>query len=113
MDEKPKLINKTPATFAGEMKTVAAEHPAVVAIPEVVRVTIVAVEPLVIAVVFDVENLEVAVGVRFARDAPYSHCPLIALGAVFYLASKCPSAWHQVSSFFRLFVYRLDKRYLS
>ena len=55
--------------MAGEIKKVAAEHPPVVAIPEVVGVAVVAVQPQAVLVVFDVEDLEVAIGVRFVRDA--------------------------------------------
>lgn len=47
----------------------------VVAIVEVVRAAITTAEPQSIAVVFDVEDLEVAVGVRCVRDAIYVHCP--------------------------------------
>ena len=46
--------------FAG-----ANEHPAIVGIPEVVRVAIVAVEPPTIVIVLHVEHLEVAVRVSF------------------------------------------------
>ncbi len=49
------------------MKRVATqEHPAVVAIPEVVRVAVVAVEPLLAVVVaLDVEHVEVAIRVGY------------------------------------------------
>lgn len=53
------------------MKRVAPhEHPAVVSIPEVVRVAVVAVEPATIVVVFDVEHVEVIV--RVADYACYA-----------------------------------------
>jgi|TARA_Y100000310_G_scaffold163662_1_gene163484 hypothetical protein len=51
-------------------KPVAAdEHPSVVRIPDVVGVTIVAVEPELVLVTLDVEHVEVAVRVRFMRSA--------------------------------------------
>ena len=47
------------------MKPVATgEHPAVVAIPDVVGVVPIGVEPTVIVVVFDVEHVRIAVGIR-------------------------------------------------
>ena len=50
------------------MKTVATqEHPAVVAIPVVVRVVPIRVEPTVVVVVFDVEHVRVAVGIGIVR----------------------------------------------
>ena len=39
------------------------EHPLIIAVPEVVRVAVVAVEPLVIVVMLNVEHVEVAVRV--------------------------------------------------
>jgi len=51
------------------MKPVATdEHPAVVAIPDVVGVVIVGVEPTGIIVVFDVEHVRVAIGIRIVQD---------------------------------------------
>ena len=48
-----------------ELKRVAAgKHPAVAAIPEVVGIVVVAVQPQAIVVPFNVEHLEVAVRVR-------------------------------------------------
>lgn len=48
------------------MKRVATdEHPAVVAIPEVVGIAIVAVEPLAIVITFHIEHLEVAIRVGY------------------------------------------------
>ncbi len=55
------------------MKRVAPhEHPAVVSVPEVVRVAVVAVEPATIVVVFDVEHVEVVV--RVADYVRYASC---------------------------------------
>lgn len=46
------------------MKQVASDkHPAVVAVPDVVGVVIVAVEPPVVVIAFNVEHLEIAVRV--------------------------------------------------
>ncbi len=47
------------------MKKVASdEHETVVSVPEVVRMAVVAIEPLPIIIVFDVDHVEVAVRVR-------------------------------------------------
>ncbi|MGA2666841.1 MAG: hypothetical protein ABSE91_01965 [Patescibacteria group bacterium] len=75
------------------MKKVAAERPPVVAIPDVVGVTIVAVEPTSVLVAFDVEHLEVAVGVRQVQNALRSHCSSITLRAVFYFGPFNPLAF--------------------
>lgn len=46
------------------MKNVAAgENPAIVSIPDIVRLAVVAVEPMTIAIVFDVEHVEVTIRV--------------------------------------------------
>lgn len=84
-----------------EMKRIATEeHPAVVTIPEVVRVAVVAVEPRVVRIAFDVEHVEVAVRVSCcAKYLPYHH-PLNTLGIESHSASKCHNTLHQVSSFF-------------
>lgn len=84
---------KTPADLAGGIKIVAAERPPVAAIPEFVRVTIIAVEPKTVVVVFDVEHFEVAIGIRFVRYATLCHCPLITLGTVFYSGPLSPLAF--------------------
>ncbi|GEM_PF-5059889 len=53
------------------MKRVAteAEHPPVVGVPEVVRVTVVGVEPEVVVIVLNVEEVGVAVRVGCVYDA--------------------------------------------
>lgn len=49
-------------TSNGEMKSVvAAEHPSIDSIPDIVRVTIVAVEPKVVVIALDIEHVEVAI----------------------------------------------------
>jgi len=88
------------------MKIVAAEHPTVVAIPEVVGVTVVAVEPQVVVIAFDVEDLELAVGIRFVRDALCSHCSLITLRAVFYFGPFNPLAFRTKYIHFLILTYR-------
>jgi len=40
---------------------VAAEHPSIDSIPDIVRVTIVAVEPKVVVIALDIEHVEVAI----------------------------------------------------
>lgn len=51
--------------MSGEIRRVSAgEHPAVVGIPLVVGVAVVRVEPPTIVIVFDVEHVEIAVGIR-------------------------------------------------
>jgi len=67
------VLTKTPAK-AGETKTLADEREQIVGIQVVVRVPVIAVEPQAILIAFDVEDLEVAVGVRFVRDAFFCHC---------------------------------------
>ena len=74
------------------MKKVATEHPHVVGVVEVVRVRIVAVEPQAVLVVFDVEHVRVTIAVGFVPAALYSHCSLIALGAVFHFGPFNPLA---------------------
>lgn len=74
------------------MKKVATEHPHVVGIVEIVRVRIVAVEPQTVLVMFDVEHVRVTITIGFVPDALYSHCSLIALGAVFYFGPFNPLA---------------------
>lgn len=78
---------------AGEIKTVAGEDPDLVAVVEVLGIGIVAVQPAPIVIVFDIEDLEVAVRVGKVRNALCSHCLLIRkvrnLKAVYNLASKC------------------------
>ena len=61
------------------MKRFAAESPPVVSVPEVVSVTVVAVEPASVVIAFDVEHLEIAIGIRCMRRALYYHCSLIQL----------------------------------
>lgn len=60
----------------GEIKIVATEHQPVVTIQEVVRMTVVTVQPVAIRVTFDVEDLEVAIGVCNVRGAIRNHCSL-------------------------------------
>ena len=58
----------------------------VVAIPKVVRMTVVAVEPTLVIVVFNIEHIEVAVRVSCCIGyRPYHH-PLNTLGVVSYSA---------------------------
>jgi len=62
------------------MKIVATqEHPAVVAIPVVVGVVPIRIEPTVVVVVFDVEHVRIAVGIGIVRDIIHKHHPLILL----------------------------------
>lgn len=76
------------------MKRVATEHPLVVSVPEVVRVAVVAVQPQVIVVVFDVEDLEVAIGVRFVRSAIRYHCPLNDTSGLYFIRHHNARAPH-------------------
>jgi len=47
------------------MKRVAAEkHPTVVGVPDIVGVAVVGVEPTTIVIVFDIEHVEIVVGIR-------------------------------------------------
>ena len=72
--------------MSGEIGRVSAgEHPAVVGIPRVVGVAVVAVEPPAIVVVFDIEHVEIAVGIRERARCHPCHCPSITLKAVSYL----------------------------
>jgi hypothetical protein len=74
------------------MKKVAAEHPDVLGVVDVVRVGIVAVEPETVLVAFDVEHVRVTIAVGFVPNALFSHCPLIPLGTVFYSGPLNPLA---------------------
>jgi hypothetical protein len=58
---------------------------AVVSVPPVVRVTVVAVEPRAIVIAFDVEHVEIAVR-KHIKHHPYHHS-LSTLRAVYYSAS--------------------------
>jgi hypothetical protein len=51
------------------MKKVATEHPHVVSVVEVLGVSVVAVEPQAVLVVFDIEHVQVAIAVGFVRYA--------------------------------------------
>ena len=95
----------------GETKIVAGKHPDLVAVVEVLGVGIVAVQPEPVVIVFDVEDLEVAIRVGNVRDA-LCKSPLLdsenpKLEAVYHSASKCHGTSHQVSLFFRLIAHRL------
>jgi len=51
--------------MSGEIKRISAgEHPAILGVPEVRGVAIVRVEPPIVVVVFHIEHVQVAVGVR-------------------------------------------------
>ena len=75
MDKELELVilTKTPAK-AGEINTLAGEQPDHFAVVAVLGVGIVAVQVAHVLIAFDVEDLEVAVGVRFVRDAFFCHC---------------------------------------
>jgi hypothetical protein len=61
-----------------EIKIVATdEQPLVVAIPDVVGIVIVAVEPTVVVVVFNVEHVQIAIGIRIVPDIIHYHHSLI------------------------------------
>lgn len=53
----------------GETSTVATEHQWVVAVPDVVRVGIVPVDPRTVGIAFDVEHVQVAISVRYVSSA--------------------------------------------
>ena len=68
------------------MKRVAAEkHPTVVGVPDIVGVAVVGVEPPVVAVVLDVEHVQIAVGVRSRARSHPKHRSLISLGTESYV----------------------------
>ncbi len=60
------------------MKRFAAENPAVVAIPDVVGVAVVGIEPQNAVVTLDVEDVQIAVGVRNVLNITSCHRSLIA-----------------------------------
>ncbi|MBI3495481.1 hypothetical protein HY065_02550 [Candidatus Berkelbacteria bacterium] len=76
------------------MKTVATEHPTVVAVPGVVRVAVVTVEPQVIVVMFDVEDLGVAIGVSFVKSAVHDHCPSNSTSGLYFIRHQNARAPH-------------------
>jgi len=62
------------------MKTVATDkHPAVVVIPDIVGVVIVAIEPMIIVIVFNVEHVQIAIGIRIVLGTIHYHHSLIPL----------------------------------
>jgi len=68
------------------MKRIAAdEDPAVVRVPDVVGAAVVGVEPPVVAVVLDVEHVQIAVGVRSRARSHPKHRSLISLGTESYV----------------------------
>lgn len=73
MDQKLKL-KRNFRRLAEETKIFAGEHPDLVAIVEVLGVGIVAVQPESVVIVFDVEDLEVAIRVGNVRNALCGHC---------------------------------------
>ena len=73
------------------MKRVAgAEDKLVVSIPEVVRITIVAVEPPTVLIVLHVEDVQIAIRIAECRGSRLVHCPLNTLRAVESPASSMP-----------------------
>ncbi len=56
-----------------------AEDPPVIRIPLIVGVTVVRLEPQLVLVVFDVEDVQVAIGVRERANGHQEHHPLITL----------------------------------
>lgn len=69
--------NKTPPYKSGGLKRYARQNKkeTVVAIVEVVRVAIVSIQPQIIVVMFDIENVEVAVRVSSVRSAFHATTP--------------------------------------
>lgn len=58
------------------MRFATQEHPAIVSVPEVVRVAVVSIEPeLAIVIPLDIEHVEVAVRVGYIQNAIYATAP--------------------------------------
>jgi len=72
------------------MKPVSDEHPTVVAIPEVVSVAIVAVQPYAVLVAFHVEHVQVTIGVADCAKRHLRHHPLNTLWIESYLEILFP-----------------------
>ena len=68
------LESKLPVRRRGETQRLARdnEHDAVIGIVQVVRVTIVRIEPAIVIVVFDIEDIEIAVGVCIVYHASHT-----------------------------------------
>lgn len=85
MDGTDRFQNKTPQPYRQRRnERVATEDPEIVGIPLIVRVGIVRVEPHAIRVVFEVEDVRIAIGVDCALSHLFHH-HLITLMVVFYL----------------------------
>lgn len=97
------------------MKRVSTEDPAVVAMPNVLRVEPIRVQPQPVVVVFDIENVQVAVRVRICTICHHCHCPSIRQMAdsrdcIEFGVLKLTSILHQVSSFLGSVIQILDAR---
>ncbi|TAL50585.1 hypothetical protein EPN81_02420 [Patescibacteria group bacterium] len=93
------------------MKRVAtAEDPAVVGIPLVVRVTVVRLEPELAPVVVDVEDVQIAIGVRTYTQVASQHTTLRVLSGLNRIRDlKSPSYLRQACSFFERLVHPLSQ----
>ncbi len=76
------------------------EQPDVTRIPQVVRIVIVRVEPKVVIITIEVEQVEIAIGVSFAQNAIQPTTLQILSGLYIIWDLKSISTLHQVSSFF-------------
>lgn len=73
------------------MKKIAAEeHKPIVAIPLIVGVAIIVVEPRIAVVPIDIEQVRVAVSIRFCREYLPCHHPSSTLRAVSYSVYSIP-----------------------
>ena len=98
------LKKKLPPNRREEIKRVAKDEDKT-RIPNIVGVVIVRVEPKVIIITLNVENVEIAV--RTSKMSSFSTAPQILEGAVFYLGHhKSKNTLHQVS----LFIVKIQNR---
>jgi len=59
-----------------ETKIVADKHPTNIGMPDIAGVIIVVVQPQVIVIVFDVEDVRIAIGIHIMKDIILYHHPL-------------------------------------
>ena len=92
------------------MKRVAtAEDPLVVGIPLVLGVTVVRLEPQVVLIVFDVEDVQVTVGIRTYAQAASQNTTLRVLPGLNRIRDlESPSCLRQAYSFFERFAHPLS-----
>jgi|TARA_Y100000031_G_C8236231_1_gene393364 hypothetical protein len=92
--EKPRIVIAEKETLAG------AEHELVVRIPLILGIGPIVVQPQVVAIAIELEDVRIAIGVRFCVLCHPDHRPSnLGLGCILF-GSKTPPAHHTKSFLF-------------